>query len=178
MGPSCHSANAHSHDRCRVLVIDADPLFRSTLVSILRREFLVSVAGDGADGYHKALEHPPDIVVTEIALAGWDGLRTIKAFRSDATLAQVDIVVLTADASRDTVLAAIRAGASEYVIKAGFSGEEFVQRLKRLQRRPTASPPPVDGASPASPRDCGSAMRPHSASIGARNLQTVIDSWE
>lgn len=52
--------------RPRVLVIDDDPQIRNLVVAFLRREYLVAVAGDGAEGYEKALEHTPDIAIIDI----------------------------------------------------------------------------------------------------------------
>ena len=55
-------------NRARVLVIDDDPLFRSLITSILRRDFLVSVAADGSEGYYKAIEHPPQLAIIDVQM--------------------------------------------------------------------------------------------------------------
>ncbi|HBL42050.1 MAG TPA: response regulator, partial [Planctomycetaceae bacterium] len=87
----------HSSEKtnARVLVIDDDPLFRNLMVSFLRREYFVSVASDGSEGFHKALEYPPDIAIVDVQMAVWDGLQTLKAFRSHPTLAHTRIIMLT-----------------------------------------------------------------------------------
>jgi len=118
--------------RPRILIIDDDPLFRSLIVSVLRSDFVVAVAADGEEGYYKALEHVPDLAVVDVQMPGWDGLRTLKTFRSQPSLASVPVVMLTGDASKDTVLAAIQAGANDYVIKVSFSKEDFLAKLNRL----------------------------------------------
>lgn len=120
------------HNRARILVIDDDPLFRSLIVSLLRKEYLVSVASEGSEGFYKALEHPPDAAVVDIQMPGWDGLKTLKAFRSHPALQNVKIVILTSDASKETVLAAIHGGANDYIIKTSFAKEEFYQKLSKL----------------------------------------------
>lgn len=118
--------------RIRVLVIDDDPMFRSLLLSLLRKEYLVSVASDGSAGYYKALQHPPDVAIVDIQMPGWDGLTTLTEFRKYPALADVQVMMLTSDASRETVLAAIEAGANDYVIKTSFSKEEFYRKLDKL----------------------------------------------
>jgi DNA-binding response OmpR family regulator len=124
--------------RSRILVIDDDPLFRSLIISVLRKDYLVSIAGEGAEGYYKALEHPPDIAVVDVQMPGWDGLKTLKSFRAHPALANVPVVMLTSDASKETVLAALNAGAIDYVIKTSFSKEEFLHKLERhLPGRPS-----------------------------------------
>ncbi|QDT79115.1 response regulator [Gimesia maris] len=124
----------HSPEKtnARVLVIDDDPLFRNLMVSFLRREYFVSVASDGSEGFHKALEYPPDIAIVDVQMAVWDGLQTLKAFRSHPTLTQTKIIMLTSDASKETVIAAIQGGANDYIIKTSFSKSEFLEKVRRF----------------------------------------------
>lgn len=194
--------------RARVLVIDDDPLFRSLIVSLLRKEFLVSVAADGSEGLYKALEQPPEIAVIDIRMPGWDGLTTLKAFRSHPSLQNVKAVILTADASRQTVLAAIDGGADDYVVKTNFAREDFLGKLERLlsrdaparpvsaaspEARATDAPPLAAGpaAAPLIPADeCPTesvAVNPGAAKslaatpaggLESEALQEIIDSWE
>jgi DNA-binding response OmpR family regulator len=119
-------------NRARILVIDDDPLFRSLLTALLPAEFQVTVASDGAEGYYKALELPPHLAIVDVKMPGWDGLRTLKAFRSHHLLARVPIMMLTSDASRTTVMSALEAGASDYVVKTTLSREEFIRKVVRL----------------------------------------------
>ena len=118
----------------RVLVIDDDPLFRNLMVSFLRREFIVSVASDGSEGFYKALEYPPDIAVVDVQMAEWDGLQTLKAFRSHPVLNQTKIIMLTSDASKETVIAAIQGGANDYIIKTSFSKTEFLEKVRKFAK--------------------------------------------
>src|SRR5262245_59734422 len=119
-------------NRARVLVIDDDPLFRSMITSILRRDFLVSVAAEGADAYYKAIEHPPQLAIIDVQMPGWDGLRTLQSFRAHQALATVPVMMLTSDASRQTVVAAIQGGANDYVIKTTLSRDELLKKTRRL----------------------------------------------
>jgi CheY-like chemotaxis protein len=116
----------------RVLIIDDDPLIRTLLVSALRKECFVAVAADGAEGFAKALELKPDVAVIDVNMPGWDGLKTLEAFRGHATLRAIKIIMLTADASKQTVMAAVRAGANDYLIKTSFSKSDFYRKLNLL----------------------------------------------
>lgn len=118
--------------RARILVIDDDPMFRNLVVSMLRKDFLVSVAASGEEGYEKAKEHRPDIAVIDIQMPGWSGIETLQVFRSDPDLSKTKTMILTGDASKDTVVAAIQSGANDYVIKTCFSKDEFLQKVGRL----------------------------------------------
>ncbi|MGQ0635259.1 MAG: response regulator [Planctomycetaceae bacterium] len=118
--------------RPHVVVIDDDPLFRSLLASMLRKEFLVSVAADGAEGYYKALEHPPHLAIIDIQMPGWDGLRTLKAFRTHYQLSHVPVMITTGDGSQETLASAMQAGANDFVVKATLSKEEFLRKVASL----------------------------------------------
>ena len=181
-------------NRARVLVIDDDPLFRSLITSILRRDFLVSVAADGSEGYYKAIEHPPQLAIIDVQMPGWDGLRTLQAIRAHQALAKVPVMMLTSDASRQTVVAAIQCGANDYVIKTTLSREELLKKTRRLANVVPAhdhsagdesldlepeAPEPERGAiedpvpKPSVPVD---AVLP--ADNEAAALQSLIDNWE
>lgn len=134
-----HTTEQTPEHRRQILVVDDDPLFRSLMVSVLRHDFDVTVAADGADGFYKALDHVPDAAVLDIQMPGWDGIKTLKAFRSHPALAHVKVVVLTSDASRETVLAAIQTGADDYIIKTAFSRDDFRQKLDQLLQKQSSS---------------------------------------
>ncbi len=131
-----HPNSQLPEERRHILVVDDDPLFRSLMVGVLRRDFDVTVACDGADGFYRALDRKPDVTVLDLQMPGWDGLKTLRAFRAHPSLADVKVMVLTSDSSRETVLAAIHAGADDYTIKTAFSRDEFRQKLDRLFHQP------------------------------------------
>lgn len=124
-----------SNDRPRVIVIDDDPLFRSLITTLLRKEYLVTVASDGAEGYYKAAEYPPDIALIDVQMPGWDGIKTLRHFRSHPMLNKVSLVMLTSDSSRETVMASIEAGAHDYIVKTSFSREDLFTKLARFDPR-------------------------------------------
>jgi len=121
----------------KILIIDDDPLFRNLMVTMLRTEYMVSVASDGMDGFHKATEHPPDIAIVDIQMPGWDGLQTLREFRKHHALQDTMVLMLTADASRATVVAAIQEGANDYLIKTNFNKDELKEKINRLINKKT-----------------------------------------
>ena len=166
--------------RTSILVIDDDPLFRSLIASLLRRDFTVLVAAEGAEGFYRALESRPDVAVVDLQMPGWDGLKTLKAFRSHPALASLRTIVLTADAKRGTVLTAIQAGADEYLLKDHFSKETFFEKLAKLL--PRESSPAVAAAGSAHTADGGgppiAAQDLIAPPIDEEQLQEIMDEWE
>ncbi len=171
-------ANLSPDNQVHVLVIDDDPLFRSLIVSLLRKDCQVTVASEGSDGYYKALENPPDIALIDVQMPGWDGLKTLKAFRSHPALAGVRAIMLTGDASKETVLAAIHAGANDYLVKTTFTKQDFFQKLncQLPTGAGTASQSPSGAASPTSTEQPCPARPPHISSAETSPLQQSPES--
>ena len=180
-------------ERRHILVIDDDPLFRSLMVGVLRRDFDVTVACDGADGFYRALDCKPDVTVLDLQMPGWDGLKTLRAFRAHPSLTDVKVMVLTSDSSRETVLAAIHAGADDYTIKTAFSRDEFRQKLDRLFRLPRngagmdsiiakAMTAPLSSELQSSEHRSDELVTASSRRVGWSGsnelLQEAIDAWE
>jgi len=143
----------------RVLIIDDDPLIRALLVSTLRKDCLVAVAAEGSEGFYKALELTPDVAVIDVNMPGWDGLKTLEAFRAHPGLKNVKVIMLTADSSKQTVMAAIHGGAHDYLIKTNFSKADFYRKLNRLVPDSIADVPPL-----SAPADSESDFPPNTES--------------
>jgi DNA-binding response OmpR family regulator len=183
-------------NRACVLVIDDDPLFRSLITSILRRDYIVVVAADGSAGYYEAIEHPPQLVIIDVRMPGWDGLRTLQAIRAHQALAKVPVMMLTSDASRQTVVAAIQSGANDYVVKTTLSHDELLKKARRLVNLgPSLMQSPASDASLAPPMPPVEEVARHDASPAAAAtadvdsaraevtgdaaaLRALIDNWE
>ncbi|MBW3538646.1 MAG: response regulator [Planctomycetes bacterium] len=171
------SPGAAAAERPRVLVIDDEPLFRSLISGLLKNDFEVETAADGAEGYFRALKSRPHVAIIDIQMPGWDGLTTLHAFHTHPALRDVRTIVLSSDATRPTVVAAIRAGANEYLIKTGFSREELLRKLRNLLRTQAASQQPPSQLSEAD----GSVASPHDNAADAASIppvQHVLDEWD
>ena len=123
--------------RPRLLLIDDDLDYRRLLLPNLRRHFFVMEAGDGCEGYSRALTTPPDVIILDLNMNGWDGIETLRRFRENPRLANVPIAVLTANNQREIVVETIRAGATDYVLKTSMNAAELVTRVLHLLPEPT-----------------------------------------
>ena len=118
-----------SWHRPRVLIIDDDPQIRSLLTTFLRGDYIVAVSHNGRDGFYKALEHPPDIILIDIQMPEWDGLMTLNMIRKTDEFRQTLAIILTADSSRQTVMEAISLGADDYIVKSSLSRQSLLAKL-------------------------------------------------
>ena len=153
----------------RILVIDDDPLFRSLLVSVLKGDYVVEAFKDGAEGFYHAAENPPDAAIIDVNMPGWDGLRTLRAFREHHLTADCPVMMLTGDPSRETVVRSINSGADEYVVKSAFCRREFVAKLATMLNARLG----VDAT--AESRLTGLLTTDDTAE---NDLQVALDNWE
>ena len=116
----------------RVLVVDDEPEIRRTLGINLRvRGYDVDLAADGEQALDLAARHHPDAVVLDLGLPGIPGVDVIAGLRG---WSRVPIVVLSARDAEPDKVAALDAGADDYVTKP-FGMDEFLARLRAALRR-------------------------------------------
>jgi two-component system nitrate/nitrite response regulator NarL len=115
----------------RIVVIDDHTLFRRGLIALLAREPGFAIVGEAADGFEgiRAVgAHRPDVVLLDLHMPGISGLDAIDAIRKEAPEARV--VMLTVSEDADDLLAALRAGASGYLLK-NIDSEFLVSAIRR-----------------------------------------------
>ena len=125
----------------RILVVDDEPQLLRALGTNLRvRDYVVDLAATGEEALVRAADHPPDLVVLDLGLPGTSGLEVIEGLRGWSS---VPILVLSArDAERDKI-AALDAGADDYVTKPFGMGELLARIRAALRRDLTAAEAPV-----------------------------------
>ena len=125
--------------RPTVLIADDHPIVMEGLVSLLKDRFdVVGTVGDGTRLLDEAARLRPDVIVTDISMpgvTGLDALRRLKAARTD-----VKVIVLTMHARATLAMAAIRAGASGFVVKQSASAELVTAIDEALQDRVYLTP--------------------------------------
>jgi DNA-binding NarL/FixJ family response regulator len=101
----------------RILLVDDHPLTRDALAALLAQEGfeVVGHAASGEEAIDEATRLQPDVVLLDLTMPGMNGLTALPRIRSDAPDAEV--VVLTASDDEENLLAAIRGGASGYLLK-------------------------------------------------------------
>jgi DNA-binding NarL/FixJ family response regulator len=105
-------------DAIRVLIVDDHALFRRGLEMVLEQEDDVEVvgeAGDGSEAIEKAQELMPDVVLMDVRMPGTDGIEATGRIVGSGSSAR--IIILTTHDLDEYVFAALRAGASGFLLK-------------------------------------------------------------
>ncbi|MET7861926.1 response regulator [Micromonospora taraxaci] len=120
----------------RILVVDDEPqILRALRINLRARRYDVDVAATGAAALKAAASHPPDLVVLDLGLPDIDGVEVIRGLRGWTA---VPIIVLSGRAGSEDKVAALDAGADDYVTKP-FGVEELLARIRAVTRRLGAS---------------------------------------
>ena len=121
-----------SNEHIRLVVVDDHPMFRAGVVASLAAAPDVAVVGEGdsaGQAIRLATEHEPDICLLDIAMPGGGGLVAARRIRDQ--LPQTRVVMLTVSEDEDDLLAAMKAGASGYVLK-GAPASELLRVLRMV----------------------------------------------
>ncbi|SCE82261.1 two-component system, OmpR family, KDP operon response regulator KdpE [Micromonospora coriariae] len=120
----------------RILVVDDEPqILRALRINLRARRYDVDIAGTGAAALKSAASHPPDLVVLDLGLPDIDGVEVIRGLRGWTA---VPIIVLSGRAGSEDKVAALDAGADDYITKP-FGVEELLARIRAVTRRLGAS---------------------------------------
>jgi two-component system KDP operon response regulator KdpE len=116
----------------RVLVVDDEPpLLRALATNLRARGYTVDVAPTGEEALTLAARHRPDAVVLDLGLPGISGIEVIEGLRGWTA---VPVIILSARGAERDKVAALDAGADDYVTKP-FGMDELLARLRAALRR-------------------------------------------
>ena len=121
----------------RILVVDDEPGILGGMTPLLRsRGYEVVTAMTGKAAIEAAERHQPDVVVLDLGLPDIDGVEVCRLLRDGGAM---PIIVLSARGAEADKVAALDAGADDYVTKP-FGNEELLARIRVALRRTTAAP--------------------------------------
>jgi two-component system chemotaxis response regulator CheY len=103
----------------KILVVDDFPTMRRIIRNLLKELGFVNVeeAEDGAAGLEKARDGSFQFVISDWNMPNMDGLTMLQAIRADANIGKVPVLMVTAEAKKENIIAAAQAGANGYVVK-------------------------------------------------------------
>ncbi len=124
-----------------VLVIEDDvPLRRALRISLSARSIEVVDCSTGEEGLVRVADRRPDVVLLDLGLPDLDGIEVLRRLRA---FTDVPVVVITAREQQHDKIAALDAGADDYVTKP-FDVEELLARVRAVLRRvPQATAAPA-----------------------------------
>ena len=113
-----------------ILIADDDAAIRGLLAELLRDEgYEVAEAVSGEEALERYKTQPFDLILTDIRMAGMDGIALLQEVRS--VNADAHVIIMTSHASMDTALSALKLGAYDYLLKPFESLDLVLTAVKR-----------------------------------------------
>jgi len=120
----------------RILVVDDFSTMRRIVKNVLKQIGYSNIdeAEDGADALNKLRSRHYDFVVSDWNMPNLDGLEMLKQIRADEQLKGLPVLMVTAEAEKEKVVTAIRAGVNNYIVKP-FTAETLKQKIEQIYER-------------------------------------------
>ncbi|CAJ0686141.1 chemotaxis response regulator CheY [Ralstonia holmesii] len=119
----------------RFLVVDDFPTMRRIVRNLLKELGYANVdeAEDGAAGLAKVKEGRFDFVISDWNMPNMDGLQMLQSIRGDANpvISKMPVLMVTAEAKKENIIAAAQAGANGYVVKP-FTAATLDEKLGKI----------------------------------------------
>jgi two-component system chemotaxis response regulator CheY len=117
----------------KILVVDDFPTMRRIIKNLLKDLGYENVdeAEDGAQGLEKLRNGGFEFVVSDWNMPNMDGLTMLQNIRADPNLANLPVLMVTAEAKKENIIAAAQAGASGYVVKP-FTAATLEEKLNKI----------------------------------------------
>jgi two-component system KDP operon response regulator KdpE len=154
----------------RVLVVDDEPaMLRALRINLRVRKYDVTTASTGREALAEARRRPPDAVILDLGLPDVGGIEVIRELRG---WSRAPVIVLSGRTGPGDKIAALDAGADDYVTKP-FSMEELLARLRAALRRDDTGPLPAR----VRVGRCEIDLAAHTALDGTRTVRLTPTQW-
>ncbi|HEU0277042.1 MAG TPA: chemotaxis response regulator CheY [Rhodanobacteraceae bacterium] len=116
-----------------ILVVDDFPTMRRIVRSLLKELGFANVdeAEDGQDALGKLKGGAFQFVISDWNMPNLDGLEMLKRIRADAALGATPVLMVTAEAKKENIIAAAKAGANGYIVKP-FTAATLEEKLNKI----------------------------------------------
>jgi two-component system chemotaxis response regulator CheY len=116
----------------KVLVVDDFATMRKVVRNLLKQAGYEDIveAEDGVMALKALKSQKIDVVISDWNMPNMSGLELLKAVRADADLAKTPFLMVTAEALQENIVAAVKAGVSNYIVKP-FTPEVLNEKIKR-----------------------------------------------
>ena len=114
-----------------VLLVEDNADLRNHISDVLESHYRVIIAEEGLKGERLAIEHIPDIIISDVMMPRKDGYQLCHDLKSNSKTSHIPIIMLTAKAGYDNKMEGLTQGVDAYITKP-FKAEELLLRTKNL----------------------------------------------
>ncbi len=121
----------------KILIIEDDVFLNELMAKKLVEEgFDVIKASNGEEGLESASREKPDLILLDLILPGMDGFEILEKIKEDPEIGSIPVIILSNLGQREDIERGFDMGADDYLIKAHFTPDEIVERVRAPFRKP------------------------------------------
>ena len=119
----------------KILVIEDEPEMRRNITALLHyKDYEPIAADDGRAGIEMARRQKPDLILCDVMMPELDGYGVLRALQTDANLALIPFIFLTAKGEKDDLRSGMNLGADDYLTKPVVNAD-LIQAIETRLRR-------------------------------------------
>lgn len=118
-----------SRKKTKVLVVEDNDDMRNYISKSLMRNFQIIEAANGKEGFDRALEVSPALIITDIMMPIMNGYALTRQIKNDQRTSHIPVIILTAKASEESKIEGLKIAADDYLVKP-FNIEELLLRVR------------------------------------------------
>ena len=120
-------------DKKKILLVEDDPFISEMYTTKFDRAgYDVETAMTGKEGLMKATEWGPDIILLDILIPEMDGFEVLSQVKKNPATSKIPVMMLTNLGQKEDIEKGAALGAAAYVVKAHFTPQEVVDKVKTL----------------------------------------------
>jgi signal transduction histidine kinase/DNA-binding response OmpR family regulator len=133
--------NDFDDDTPILLIVEDNTDVRMYVNSIFKNDYKIIHAQNGQEGIDLAIQHIPDIIISDIMMPIKNGIELCNTLKTDERTSHIPIILLTAKAGEENEIKGIKTGADDYITKPfnnellKLKVEKLLENIKRLQER-------------------------------------------
>ncbi|MEQ8477330.1 ATP-binding protein [Fulvivirga sp.] len=114
-----------------MLIVEDNSDLRELIRGLFNTYYSILQAENGEEGIQKAIEHVPDVIISDVMMPIKDGVELSQTLKADERTSHIPIILLTAKAGDENELKGLETGADEYMVKP-FNNEILKVRVEKL----------------------------------------------
>lgn len=117
----------------KIMIIEDDDFLRSLAVTKLEKEgFTVTMAANGQEGLAALQADAPDLLILDLMLPIMSGFDVLKSMKADEKLKSIKVIVFSNLGEESDIKTCLDLGANDYMVKANFTLDELVDKIKGI----------------------------------------------